>query len=67
VADLAETKEFFAREMVFTANDYANVRKNLKELATKLYQACLRGGLKLDLDLQAHFSNQPVKAQSCNP
>jgi hypothetical protein len=53
--------------MVFTANDYANVRKNLKELATKLYQACLRGGLKLDLDLQAHFSNQPVKAQSCNP
>jgi hypothetical protein len=67
VADLAETKEFFAREMVFTANDYANVRKNLKELATKLHQACLRGGLKLDLDLQAHFSNQPVKAQSCNP
>ena len=67
VAHLAEMKEFFAREMVFTANDYANIRKNLKELATKLHQACLRGGLKLDLDLQAHFLNQPVKARSCNP
>jgi hypothetical protein len=66
VADLAEAKEFFIREMVFIADDYANVRHNLKDLATKLHQACLLGGLKLDLDLQAHFSNQTVKALSCD-
>jgi len=67
VADSAETKDFFVRELVFTADDYANVRKNLKDLATKLHQACLKGGLKLDLDLQAHFSNQTVKVTSCEP
>ena len=66
IADSAETKEFFVRELVFTANDYANVRKNLKDLATKLHQACLKGRLKLDLDLQAHFSTQPLKAPSCD-
>jgi hypothetical protein len=52
VADLAETRDFFVRELVFTANDYTNIRKNLKDLATKLHQACLQGGLKLNLDLQ---------------
>lgn len=67
VADLAETRDFFVRELVFTANDYANIRKNLKDLATKLHQACLQGSLKLDLDLQAHFSNQSVKIMSCEP
>ena len=66
VADLAQTRDFFVREMLFTANDYANIRKNLRDLATKLHQACLQGGLKLDLDLQAHFSNQSVKAMSCD-
>jgi hypothetical protein len=66
IADAADTKEFFARELVFTTKDYANVRKNLKDLATKLHQACLQGRLKLDLDLQAHFSTQPLKAQSCD-
>jgi hypothetical protein len=66
IADSAETREFFVRELVFTANDYANVRQNLKDLATKLNHACLQGRLKLDLDLQAHFSTQPLKAQSCD-
>jgi hypothetical protein len=66
VADQAETKDFFTRETLFTANDYANVRKNLNELATKLHQACLQGRLKLDLDLQAHFSSQASNAPSCN-
>ena len=66
IADSAETREFFVRELVFTANDYANVRKNLKDLATKLNQACLQGRLRLDLDLQAHFSAQPLKTQSCD-
>jgi hypothetical protein len=66
IADAAETREFFVRELVFTANDYAAVRKNLKDLATKLHQTCLQGRLKLDLDLQTHFSAQPLKAQSCD-
>jgi hypothetical protein len=59
IADSAETREFFVRELVFTTNDYAEVRNNLKDLATKLHQACSQGRLKLDLDLQAHFSTQP--------
>ncbi len=66
IADSADTKDFFLRELVFTADDYVNVRKNLKDLATKLHQACSQGKLKLDLDLQAHFSPQPLKAQSCD-
>jgi hypothetical protein len=66
IADSAETREFFVRELVFTTNDYTEVRKNLKDLATKLHQACLQGRLKLDLDLQAHFSTQPLKLQSCD-
>jgi hypothetical protein len=67
VADLAETKEFFVREMLFTLNDYASIRDNLRALANKLHHACLQGDLKLDLDLQTHFSSQAVKSQSCNP
>jgi hypothetical protein len=54
-----ETREFFIRELVFTADDYAKVRGNLKDLATKLHQACLQSRLKLDLDLQAHLSAVP--------
>jgi hypothetical protein len=66
IADAADTKEFFVRELAFTANDYANIRKNLKDLAAKLHQACQKGRLKLDLDLKAHFSGQPLKAQNCD-
>jgi hypothetical protein len=66
VADLIETRDFFTREMAFTSNDYASVRQNLKDLVTKLHQACQQGGLKLDLDLQAHFSNQTVKTLGCD-
>jgi hypothetical protein len=66
IADAADAKEFFTRELLFTDHDYASVRKNLKDLATKLHQACLQGRLKLDLDLQAHFSTQPLKPQNCD-
>jgi hypothetical protein len=65
-ADSPETKEFFVQELVFTQSDYANVRRNLKELATKLHQACSQGKLRPDLDLQAHFSNRAPKVQSCD-
>ncbi|MBW7961739.1 hypothetical protein [Bradyrhizobium sp. BR 10261] len=67
VADSTETKDFFVRELAFTADDYANIRRNLKDLAAKLHQACLKGVLKLDLDPQAHFSTQSVKVTSCEP
>jgi hypothetical protein len=66
IADSAQTKEFFIQGLLFTANDYASLRKNLKDLATKLQQACSQGRLKLDLDLQAHFSGRALKAQSCD-
>lgn len=64
-ADLPQTRAFFLQELVFTSNDYASVRKNLKDVATKLHQGCTQGRVKLDLDLQAHFSGQPLKPQSC--
>ena len=66
IADSTETKTFFLQELVFTTNDYANVRKNLKDLAVTLHQNCTQGRLRLDLDLQRHFSDQPLKPQSCD-
>jgi hypothetical protein len=66
IADSMETKTFFLRELVFTANDYANVRKNLEGLVAMLHQNCTQGRLRLDLDLQRHFSDQPLKSQNCD-
>jgi hypothetical protein len=66
IADSTETKTFFLQELVFTANDYVNVRKNLKDLAVTLHQNCTQRRLRLDLDLQRHFSDQPLKPQSCD-
>ena len=65
-ADSPQTRDFFLQELVFTSDDYASVRKNLKDVATKLHQGCTQGHIKLDLDLQAHFSGQPLKPQSCD-
>jgi hypothetical protein len=66
IADSADTKQFFLQELVFTPDDYVSVRKNLRDLATKLHQACSQGKLKPDLDLQAHFSNLPPRVQGCD-
>jgi hypothetical protein len=66
VADSADTKAFFQQELVFTNADYASVRQNLKDLATNLHQACTQGKLKLDLDLNAHFSGAPLPTQNCD-
>jgi hypothetical protein len=66
VADAADTKDFFTKELLFTAADYTNVRKNLHDLATKLHQACSQGHLRPDLDLDEHFSNRPATAPSCD-
>jgi hypothetical protein len=65
-ADSPETKEFFVQELVFRQSDYANVRRNIKELATTLHQACSQGKLRPDLDLQAHFSSHASQVQSCD-
>jgi hypothetical protein len=60
-----KTRDFFLQELVFTSDDYASIRKNLKDVATKLHQKCTQGRLKLDLDMQAHFSGQPSTARNC--
>ena len=65
-ADTPETKKFFTNELLFTSVDYTGFRSNLKQLATTLHDACTQGQLKLDLDLNAHFSSQPPGQQpSC--
>jgi len=65
-ADSAQTRDFFLQELVFTSADYASVRNNLKAVATRLHQGCAQGRVKLDLDLQAHFSGQPLRTQGCD-
>jgi len=65
-ADSPETKQFFLQELVFTPTDYRSVRQNLGSLAAKFRQACSQGQLKLDLDLQKHFSGKPQQAETCS-
>ncbi len=66
IADAPDTKAYFQQELVFTANDYASFRANLKDLSSKLHQACSQGKLKLDLDLPAHFSGAALQKPSCD-
>lgn len=61
----AETKAFFRQNLLFTEGDYVGFRKNLAQLASDLKTACKNGSLKLDLDLQAHFSGGDRAAASC--
>ena len=65
MADRPEVKEFFRRETLFTAADFASMRANLKQLASQLHQRCTTGRLKLDLDLDTHFSKKPLPSRSC--
>jgi hypothetical protein len=65
-ADSPTTRDFFLQELLFTSADYTNVRNNLKAVVTKLHQGCAQGRVKLDLDLEAHFSGQPLKSPSCD-
>ena len=60
-----EVEAFFRRETLFTAADFASLRANLKQLASQLHQRCTTGRLKLDLDLDAHFSDKPLSSKSC--
>ena len=65
-ADSPTTRDFFIQELLFTSANYTSVRNNLREVVTKLHQGCAQGRVKLDLDLQAHFSGQPLKAPGCD-
>jgi len=49
-------RDFFQRTLLFTDSDYRQVMGNLREVATKLKSACESGRLKLDLDIDLHFS-----------
>lgn len=63
--DEPDTKRLFTRGMVFTEADFAKVSGNLKEAAGQLQSACRAGRLKLDLDLDAHFSGEALAAADC--
>jgi hypothetical protein len=65
-ADSPTTRDFFLQELLFTSADYTSVRNNLKEVVAKLHQGCAQGQVRLDLDLQAHFSGQPLKPPGCD-
>jgi hypothetical protein len=65
-ADSPTTRDFFIQELLFTPADYTSVRNNLRQVVTKLHQGCAQGRIKLDLDLQAHFSGQPMKPPGCD-
>lgn len=67
IADRPEVKTFFVEELLFTAKDFASVRRNLKEVAAYLYKGCNDGTLKLDLDLEAHFLNKAPFSPGCEP
>lgn len=66
IADQEQVKRFFRIETMFTEADWKNVRGNLNEVAKKLEDACAAGRLKLDLDINAHFSNGPMPQVSCD-
>jgi hypothetical protein len=65
-ADSPQIRDFFLQEIVFTSADYANFRSNLKDVATRLHQGCAQGRVSPDLDLQAYFSERPLKPGSCD-
>lgn len=68
VADQPENKDLFIHGMLFSEKDYAKVMGNLREAVNLLKDRCTKGQLKLDLDLDLHFSGNPLpKADNCNP
>ena len=64
--DQPETKKFFLRNLMFTPTDYRGFRKNLLELTDLFKRECRSGYLKLDLNLDAHFSSRTPVTASCN-
>ncbi|MES2854542.1 MAG: hypothetical protein V4692_01710 [Bdellovibrionota bacterium] len=70
IADTEYVMTFFRKNLMFTADDYSGSKKgfrtNLKFLTNLLKTKCKAGTLKLDLDLDNHFSDQPLKRYSCD-
>jgi len=68
VAEQPENKDLFIHGMLFSEKDYAKVMGNLREAVNLLKDRCTKGQLKLDLDLDLHFSGNPLpKPSNCNP
>lgn len=66
VIDQDDVKQKLKIGSMFTQSDYESVRDNLKDAASMLQNACRAGRLKLDLDLEAHFSGRPQQPASCD-
>jgi len=64
-ADQAAVQNYFKQELLFTPADYARFRTNLKTMSSTLYNGCKAGTVRLDLDLNAHFSKAAIKPVSC--
>ena len=68
VAEQPENKDLFIHGMLFSERDYTKVMGNLHEAVTLLKDRCTKGQLKLDLDLDLHFSGKPLPTTfNCNP
>ncbi len=62
---LADTKALFKTGMMFTEADFRKVAENVRVAAAMLKEKCESGKLRLDLDIDAHFSGAALPAQSC--
>jgi hypothetical protein len=58
------TKNFFKGETLMTDADYSSFKQNLGEVVQILKRACRENRLQLDLDLNGHFANTPLR-QNC--
>lgn len=58
-------KEYFMGNLMFTESDYRTVMGNLREAVSLLKSACESGKLKLDLNMEDHFSGEAPAAANC--
>ena len=59
------TRRFFIEELLFTEADFRKLQTNLAEASEILMEACKRGALKLDLELDSYFNARPT-AWTCD-
>lgn len=62
----SETRDFFRHGLQFTEQDFRTVAGNIQEATRLLKSRCQSGQLKLDLDLDAHFSGQALPPKKCD-
>lgn len=62
---LPETKALFKTGMMFTEADFRKVADNVREAVAMLKEKCQSGDLRLDLDIDAHFSGAALPTQAC--